>query len=185
MEQALQQCLQTFHAGGCADAFEVFGCHAQTQDGVQGYVFRVWAPNAQAVSVVGDFNFWNEQDLPMRTIRELVPHGKYHFEREFLLPQYNEGKLKINVYSFHNVALFNESVLEYYNNSMRILFDSKLSQFKSPFGVLTPEEPCTIHLQIPANCRTVRAELVLKKENGEEDRRVLLARESSDELYET
>jgi len=68
---------------------------------------------------------------------------------------------------------------------MRILFDSKLSQFKSPFGVLTPEEPCTIHLQIPANCRTVRAELVLKKENGEEDRRVLLARESSDELYET
>jgi len=68
MEQALQQCLQTFHAGGCADAFEVFGCHAQTQNGVQGYVFRVWAPNAQAVSVVGDFNFWNEQDLPMQNL---------------------------------------------------------------------------------------------------------------------
>jgi cyclomaltodextrinase len=68
---------------------------------------------------------------------------------------------------------------------MRILFNSKLSQFKTPFGVLAPGQTCSIHLQIPVNCRTVRAELVLKKENAGEDRRVLLGRESADELYET
>jgi 1,4-alpha-glucan branching enzyme len=66
MEQTLQQCLQEFHTGGTSHAYEALGCHAETQDGAEGYVFRVWAPNAQAVSVVGDFNFWNEQDLPMR-----------------------------------------------------------------------------------------------------------------------
>ena len=32
---------------------------------------------------------------------------------------------------------------------MRILFDSKLSQFKTPFGVLRPGEVCTLHIQIP------------------------------------
>ena len=36
------------------------------------YVFRVWAPHAQSVSVVGDFNFWNTEDLPMRKISEGV-----------------------------------------------------------------------------------------------------------------
>ena len=33
-----------------------------------GFVFRVWAPHAQAVSVTGDFNFWNEEDLPMHRL---------------------------------------------------------------------------------------------------------------------
>ena len=34
---------------------------------------------------------------------------------------------------------------------MRILFDSKLSQFKTPFGVLRPGEVCTLHIQIPVS----------------------------------
>ena len=65
MEQTLQQCLREFHSGGTGRAFEALGCHAETREGTEGFVFRVWAPNAQSVSVVGDFNFWNEQDLPM------------------------------------------------------------------------------------------------------------------------
>ena len=35
-------------------------------------MFRVWAPHAQSVSVVGDFNFWNTEDLPMRKISDGV-----------------------------------------------------------------------------------------------------------------
>ena len=54
-------------------------------------------------------------------IRESVPRGKYHLERDYLLPQYNEGKLKIHVYPFHNVVMFNDSTVEYYKNSMRLL----------------------------------------------------------------
>ena len=93
---------------------------------------------APADYLVGMSMFIIRRDLLMRTIRELVPHGKYHFEREFLLPQYNEGKLKINVYSFHNVALFNESVLEYYNNSMALLNeDVRHSLFRSEIPIYT------------------------------------------------
>ena len=42
-------------------AQEYLGCHREGD----GYVFRVWAPNAQAVSVVGDFNFWDHTADPM------------------------------------------------------------------------------------------------------------------------
>ncbi len=64
MTESLQHFLEQFHTTGCADAFRYMGCHFA--DG--GAVFRVWAPKAESVSVVGDFNFWNEQDLPMQKI---------------------------------------------------------------------------------------------------------------------
>ena len=37
-----------------------------TLDGVDGVAFVVLAPNAEGVSVVGDFNFWNRRRHPMR-----------------------------------------------------------------------------------------------------------------------
>ena len=68
MTESLQHFLEQFHTTGCADAFRYMGCHFA--DG--GAVFRVWAPKAESVSVVGDFNFWNEQDLPMKKISDGV-----------------------------------------------------------------------------------------------------------------
>jgi cyclomaltodextrinase len=68
---------------------------------------------------------------------------------------------------------------------MRILFDSKLSQFKSPFGTLSPAQVCTLRVRIPCSCRTTGCELILQNDQGEEDRRVPLALEDSDELYGT
>ena len=44
---------------------------------------------------------------------------------------------------------------------MRILFDSKQSQFKSPFGTLAPGEECTLHIHVPSNLRSSRVELIL------------------------
>ena len=68
--QKLAAFLKRFHSGPAADACEYLGCH--TSENGEGYVFRVWAPHAQAVSVVGDFNFWNTADLPMRKISDGV-----------------------------------------------------------------------------------------------------------------
>ena len=51
---------------------------------------------------------------------------------------------------------------------MRILFDSKLSQHKRPFGCLTPGKSCTLRLHIPSAVATRGAEIVLCRENGQE-----------------
>ena len=54
-----------FHEGTAISAYEYMGAHAVTHDGVDGYMFRVWAPRARAVSVVGDFNSWDAGAHPM------------------------------------------------------------------------------------------------------------------------
>ncbi len=47
-------------------AYERLGAHPMTIDDVAGTVFAVWAPNAQQVSVIGQFNYWDERYHPMR-----------------------------------------------------------------------------------------------------------------------
>ncbi|HYI90116.1 MAG TPA: 1,4-alpha-glucan branching enzyme, partial [Beijerinckiaceae bacterium] len=46
------------------------GAHRKTLDGVAGFGFAVWAPNARRVSVVGDFNDWDGRRHPMRLRHE-------------------------------------------------------------------------------------------------------------------
>ncbi len=69
MTENIQQFLERFHTDGCADAYRFLGCHCLPSGGA---IFRVWAPRAESVSVVGEFNFWNEQDLPMQKVSDGV-----------------------------------------------------------------------------------------------------------------
>src|SRR4051794_25078358 len=50
------------------ELWERLGAHVREVDGVQGTSFAVWAPAARAVSVVGDFNFWDGRIHPMRSL---------------------------------------------------------------------------------------------------------------------
>ena len=50
---------------------------------------------------------------------------------------------------------------------MRILFDSKLSQFKTPFGTLTPGQECTLNIHIPSSVQAVNVTVILNYEHGE------------------
>ncbi len=68
---------------------------------------------------------------------------------------------------------------------MRILFDSRLSQFKSPFGTLHPGQDCRIQIQIPVSCQTVKTELVLLQEDGTQLQREEMEKCEQTELYET
>ncbi|RZK76449.1 MAG: 1,4-alpha-glucan branching enzyme, partial [Methylobacterium sp.] len=46
--------------------YRILGAQAREVDGIQGFRFAVWAPNARRVSVVGDFNAWDGRRHPMR-----------------------------------------------------------------------------------------------------------------------
>ena len=48
--------------------YEKLGAQLRVIDGVHGVSFAVWAPNAQRVSVVGDFNHWDGRFHPMRLL---------------------------------------------------------------------------------------------------------------------
>ena len=59
VEQTTDFPLYLFHHGKNDRIYEIFGAHKETQNQKEGYLFRVWAPRAKSVSVVGDFNGWN------------------------------------------------------------------------------------------------------------------------------
>jgi len=48
------------------NAYEKLGAHVAEVEGIRGVRFGVWAPNAQRVSVVGDFNRWDGREHPLR-----------------------------------------------------------------------------------------------------------------------
>ena len=49
---------------------------------------------------------------------------------------------------------------------MRILFDSKQTQFKSPFGTLTPGQECTLNIHIPSSVQATKVTCLLNYEDG-------------------
>ncbi len=82
--------LHLFGEGRHWHAYRTLGAHCVEVDGIAGIRFAVWAPNAQRVSVIGDFNHWDGRVHPMRVrggsgvwelfIPGLEPGGHYKFE---------------------------------------------------------------------------------------------------------
>ena len=60
--------LHLFNEGTHCRLYEKLGAHPETRGGVKGAWFGVWAPNAERVSVVGDFNGWKPGESPL-TVR--------------------------------------------------------------------------------------------------------------------
>jgi len=76
--------LHLFSEGTNHRAWAKLGSHVRTVGDITGVHFGVWAPNAQRVSVVGDFNRWDGRVHPMR---KLVPSGVW----ELFIPEIPEG----------------------------------------------------------------------------------------------
>jgi len=55
-----------FKQGNHAKLYEKLGSHVMTRDGVKGVYFAVWAPNAERVSVSGDFNQYDNDSHPLQ-----------------------------------------------------------------------------------------------------------------------
>jgi 1,4-alpha-glucan branching enzyme len=81
--------LHLFGEGKHWHAYRLLGARVHSADGVAGVLFSVWAPSAERVSVVGDFNRWDGRTHPMRVhgngvwelfIPDLAPGLVYKFE---------------------------------------------------------------------------------------------------------
>jgi len=89
--------LHLFAEGTHHRAWEKLGSHVTTIGGVAGVRFAVWAPNAQRVSVIGDFNRWDGRVHPMR---KLVPSGVW----ELFVPELAPGacyKFEVRTHGGH------------------------------------------------------------------------------------
>ena len=60
------QDIYLFNEGTHAALFERLGAHPMVEDGVKGTYFAVWAPSAEQVFVMGDFNGWDRASHPLR-----------------------------------------------------------------------------------------------------------------------
>jgi 1,4-alpha-glucan branching enzyme len=59
--------LYLFNEGTHVRAYQKLGAHPTTLNGQTGVFFAVWAPNAEAVSVIGEFNHWDPEATPLRS----------------------------------------------------------------------------------------------------------------------
>jgi len=93
--------LHLFSEGKHLHAYRFLGAHPHAAEGTAGVLFAVWAPNAERVSVVADFNHWDGRCHPMRVrggsgvwelfIPNIAPGVLYKFE----IRNRNSGEIQV------------------------------------------------------------------------------------------
>ena len=96
-----------FFGGTDSEAYRFLGAHRAQRGGEEGYLFRLWAPNAARVSVVGDFCGWDAGAFPMARsehgLWERFIPGLKQFDTYKYAVTSARGKtvLKADPYAFH------------------------------------------------------------------------------------
>lgn len=100
--------LYIYHHGENYRTYEFMGSHKFTKAGEEGYIFRVWAPHAVSVSVVGDFNGWNKTKHVMNKLidnetYELFIPGLKEYDAYKYCIETKDGRslMKADPYAFH------------------------------------------------------------------------------------
>lgn len=139
--------LELFCDGDSVRAGEFFGAHLVNRDGRDGVVFRVWAPNAQSVSVVGSFNNWNKTSNYMYKIGngswEAFIEGikTYDVYKYCIETPWFEKFLKSDPFAFHTEtrpdnASIVYNIAEYvWNDESWFDYRSKYSGVKFPMNI--------------------------------------------------
>lgn len=97
-----------FHQGTNYRAFDFLGAHFYNKNDKNGVIFRTWAPNASSVSIVGDFNCWNDKANPMVKISnggiyEGFVEGLTQYDNyKFAVKRKGKTVFKADPYAFHS-----------------------------------------------------------------------------------
>lgn len=135
-----------FYQGKNYEAWKFFGVHSRKKGRSKVYTFRVWAPNAVSISVVGDFNEWNRNKNPMKLIYDGVWEAEISKLQRFDIYKYSietrDGRilLKSDPYSSHfetrpgTASKIYESEYEWKDSAW---YESKKgrSVYKSPMNI--------------------------------------------------
>jgi len=57
----------------------------------------------------------------MDRVKELIAHNRFHMDRDLVLGGWQRGRVSLNVYPFDGVVMFNDSVTDYFANSMALI----------------------------------------------------------------
>lgn len=138
--------LYLFYQGKNYEAWKFFGAHSRKKGRGKVFTFRVWAPNAVSISVVGDFNKWDRSKAPMKLISDGIWEAEISKLEQFDIYKYSietrEGKilLKSDPYAPHfetrpgTASKIYESSYEWNDSAW---FESKKNKnvYKSPMNV--------------------------------------------------
>ena len=114
---------QSFYMGHCFDAYRFFGAHPVSAWDGDGWRFRIWAPSAMLVQVVGEFNRWQGQDM------QFYPGGYW----ELTIPAAREGQLyKFNVHGRDNTWVMHSDPYAF-ANELRPGMASRLTRLDFAF----------------------------------------------------
>lgn len=98
-----------YHEGKNYKAYEFLGAHRVTKDGKEYTRFAVWAPNAKYVNLVGEFNYWDPYNLPLKRIYDsgiwsiYVEGVNVYDAYKYRIVSYDDRTLfKADPYAFHS-----------------------------------------------------------------------------------
>jgi 1,4-alpha-glucan branching enzyme len=112
--------IRSFQDGTHLKLYEKLGAHPATVDGILGTQFAVWAPNAETVTVIGNFNQWDRTRTPLKPhgisgiwegfVPDAKPANCYKY---FIRSRYKEYEVdKADPFAFHSeIAPKNGSVI--------------------------------------------------------------------------
>ena len=139
--------INLFKEGKCFRSYSFMGAHKVEKEGITGIVFSVWAPNAKKVSLVGEFNNWDES-LNVMNIEDsgiwniFIPNMEYGENYKFYIESKSgKSKLKSDPYAFFSEKRPNTASIVYdlksytWNDDIWIEKKEKYSYIDKPMNI--------------------------------------------------
>ena len=108
MEALLIESAWSFHSGLNYRVYDLLGAHPVRVDDADGFVFRVWAPNAREVYVIGDFCSWQHPGIRMNKLTDegvyevfIKDVGIYDCYKYAVTANNGQTLLKTDPFAFH------------------------------------------------------------------------------------